>query len=260
MSEQPAISDPINRQTKPAIVRSAQLVLLDIEGTIGAQSFVKEVLFPYASAHLRDFVQHHADSAEVQQVLADTVNLARQLAAPAQRDAPIDPVQELLHWIAEDRKASPLKKLQGLIWLRGFESGAFQGHLYADAIVALQRWHAAGLSLAIYSSGSVASQHLYFGHSVAGNLLPLFSGHFDTDVGAKSDPQAYARIAALTHTAAADILFLSDAPAELEAAQNAGLQVVHVVRETTPPAPRFVSVTDFSQLTLTAALTTSLAH
>ena len=232
------------------IHRKARLVLLDIEGTVGAQSFVKQVLFPYASAHLRDFVARHAQDEVVLQALADTVVLAQQLAGSVHSGKQIDPISTLLQWIAEDRKAPPLKKLQGLIWRSGFESGAFQGHLYPDAVAALRQWHASGLRLAIYSSGSVASQHLYFGHSVAGNLLPLFCAHFDTDVGAKTSERAYTQIAELRHTPAADILFLSDLPAELDAAQHAGLQVIHVVREGTAPDARFAAITDFSQLTL----------
>jgi len=39
-------------------------VLLDIEGTTTPISFVHEILFPYARAHVRDYLEAHSDSAE----------------------------------------------------------------------------------------------------------------------------------------------------------------------------------------------------
>ncbi|MDR7307423.1 acireductone synthase [Rhodoferax saidenbachensis] len=224
----------------PHLTFQAAVVLLDIEGTIGSKTFLTQVLAPYARNHLRTYIAQHADLPAVAQALQDTVALA---------DTPnVDAVDTLLQWIAEDRKAPPLKKLQGLVWQKGFEGGDFQGHLYADAVAALQHWHAEGLPLAIYSSGSVQAQHLYFAHSVAGNLRPWFHSHFDTDSGAKVEAASYLRIAQALGQAPAEVLFASDSVAELQAAQIAGLQVVHVVREDTAPDARFASVQSFVEL------------
>lgn len=218
----------------------AAAVLLDVEGTMGSKAFLTEVLYPYAQQHLRDYVAQHPDDPGVVQALRDTQALSGDTGA--------DPVHTLLDWIAQDRKAPPLKKLQGMVWRRGFEEGAFQGHLFPDAVQALRRWHEAGIPLAIYSSGSVQAQQLYFGHSVAGNILPWFAAHFDTDVGAKVEPQSYGRIAQALGRAPEQVLFLSDSVAELQAARMAGLQVLHTVREDTAPDLRFTSVRDFSRL------------
>ncbi len=226
------------------LTRSAAAVLLDIEGTIGSKSFVTQVMFPYASQHLRAYVAQHREDPVVRQALADTRELSGTPNA--------DPVNTLLDWIAQDRKAPPLKKLQGLVWRGGFESGAFRGHLYADALKALHAWHSAGLPLAVFSSGSVQSQRLYFSHSMDGNLLPLFEAHFDTDVGAKTEAHSYTRIADALKQEPQQIVFLSDSAAELEAARDAGLQVLHVVREDTVPDPRFATVTDFGALHIQA--------
>ena len=222
----------------------ARTVLLDIEGTVGAKTFLTQVLYPYARAHLRSYIAAHAQDPVVVQALQDTVALSG--------DAHSDPVDTLLAWIDQDRKAPPLKKLQGLVWQSGFEQGAFEGHLYPDAVAAIQAWQRAGLTLAIYSSGSVHAQKLYFGHSAAGNLLPALANHFDTEVGAKTEAASYQRIAQQLGQSPELVLFLSDSVAELEAAHAAGLQVRHVVREDTRADPRFASVYDFSELTIQA--------
>ena len=105
---------------------------------------------------------------------------------------PGDPVQTLLRWIDEDRKATPLKTIQGRIWAEGYAKGAFNGHVYPDAAQAL-RALACGreLKLFVYSSGSVEAQRLIFHHSDQGDLEPLFSGWFDTTTGPKREAASY---------------------------------------------------------------------
>lgn len=227
----------------------AAAVLLDVEGTVGSKAFLADVLYPYARQHLPGYVLRHRDDPAVVQVLHDTRALSLQDGTEdIEGSAAADPVQTLLDWIAQDRKAPPLKKLQGLVWRRGFEEGAFQGHLFPDAVQALRRWHAACVPLAIYSSGSVQAQQLYFGHSVAGDIRPWLHAHFDTDVGPKVEPQSYARIAQALGHPPHQVLFVSDSVAELQAARAAGLQVLHAVREDTAPDPQFTSLHDFARL------------
>lgn len=192
-------------------------ILTDIEGTTSSVAFVAEVLFPYARARLADYVAAH--QRETAPILAE-VSAAE----------PGDPVATLLRWIDEDRKATPLKALQGMIWADGYAAGAFTGHVYPDAVAGLRRWHGAGLKLYIFSSGSVAAQKLLFGHSDAGDLTPLFSGYFDTTTGPKREAESYARIAAAIGEPAEEILFLSDTPAEVAAARAAGMAALLIDR------------------------------
>jgi enolase-phosphatase E1 len=189
-------------------------ILLDIEGTTSSISFVADELFPYARAHLAEFV---ASNPEV--------------AAPILAQVPgDDPVATLIRWIDEDRKETPLKTLQGLIWAQGYADGTLTGHVYPDTPEALRRWTDAGLKVYIYSSGSIAAQKLIFGHSVAGDLLPFLSGHFDTTTGPKRDADSYTRIVDALDLAPSDLLFVSDMPGEIDAAHAAGLQVLLIDR------------------------------
>jgi enolase-phosphatase E1 len=196
---------------------AVRAILTDIEGTTSSITFVTKVLFPYARAALPAYLAAHAEELAP---LLEEVKAAE----------PGDPVVTLFRWIDEDRKATPLKTIQGRIWARGYAEGAFKGHVYPDAAAALRRWKAAGLRLFVYSSGSVEAQRLTFQHSDQGDLEPLFSGWFDTTTGPKREATSYARIAEAVGEPADAILFLSDVQAELDAARAAGLQVQLVDR------------------------------
>ena len=200
-------------------------VLLDIEGTTTSLSFVHDILFPYAAAHLADFVREHRDEPRVARLLAD----ARAYAGGDLDDAAL--VERMRAWMDADQKITPLKALQGLIWEHGYEKGDFRGHVYPDVPDGLRRWKDAGIDLYIFSSGSVHAQKLLFGHTDAGDLNPLFSGHFDTRIGGKRDADSYRRIATEIGLSPEQILFLSDRPEELDAAALTRMQTAAVLRE-----------------------------
>jgi enolase-phosphatase E1 len=164
-------------------------ILTDIEGTTSAVSFVFDVLFPYAARHLPDFVRQHATRADVAEQLDAVRRDSDEPGAEVERV-----IEILLGWIAEDRKATPLKALQGMVWEQGYQAGQLKGHVYPDAVEALQRWHRQGFQLFVYSSGSIQAQKLIFGCSEAGDLSPLFTGYFDTTSGPKREAQSYRRI------------------------------------------------------------------
>ena len=96
----------------------------------------------------------------------------------------------------QDAKTTGLKQLQGLIWQAGFESGELRAHVYDDVPPALAAWNGAGKDVRIYSSGSVQAQKLFFRHTIAGNLLDQFRGHYDTTTGPKKEADSYRKIAA----------------------------------------------------------------
>ena len=207
-------------------VQGVHAVLTDIEGTTGSIAFVKDTLFPYARERLARFVAAHP------QETAPILDAVRREAGSdlADRQA----VEVLLAWMDEDRKATPLKTLQGLIWREGYESGRLVGHVYDDAARGLRRWAAAGLKLYVYSSGSVEAQKLIFHHSRLGDLTPLFSGYFDTATGPKTAPASYLAIAEAIGLKPVEIAFLTDSEAELSAACGAGFIVNRLARDGRP--------------------------
>lgn len=202
-------------------------IITDIEGTATPIAFVHRVLFPYAREHMGAFVaSNHAALADVPEPRLGT----------------------LLGWMAGDEKITALKTIQGLIWEEGYKSGALTAEVYEDVAPALRRWARAGLRLFVYSSGSIAAQKLLFGHTPAGDLTPLFQAYFDTATGPKRERASYAAIARGIGLPGAEILFLSDAEAELDAAQAAGLQTCQLVRaqDGTMASTRHETAADFT--------------
>jgi enolase-phosphatase E1 len=212
-------------------VIAARAIVTDIEGTTSAISFVKDVLFPYADERLDGFVAAHRDEPVVAAAMTEAAVCAGE---PDAGDARV--LAHLHAWIAEDRKVTPLKTLQGLIWQEGYASTGLLGHLYPDVPPVLRAWHAAGIELYVYSSGSITAQKVLFAHTFAGDLTPLFAGYFDTTIGAKREPASYTAIAAQTGFQSREMLFLSDVDAELDAARTAGLHTARLLRpDDTPP-------------------------
>lgn len=205
-------------------VRNVRAVLTDIEGTTTSLGFVKEELFPYARRHLPEYVRCHA---------AEIAGIATEVSAAAGASALSmqETIDLLLRWMDEDRKLTPLKRLQGMIWRSGYESGRLRAHVYQDAVLALRKWEAGGMKLYVYSSGSVEAQRLLFSHTSHGDLTPLFSGYFDTTAGSKLETRSYRDIARSLSLAARDVVFISDHPGETQAAAAAGMPTVLMARE-----------------------------
>ncbi len=234
-------------------------ILLDIEGTTSSVSFVYDVMFPFVRRELTIFLKDNWQQAEVQaaceQIARDAGHeslLAMCSAASARDDWQAQHLveREVLSLMDRDVKATGLKQLQGLIWQAGFESGELLAHIYDDVPPAIKAWNAAGQDVRIYSSGSVQAQKLFFGHTVAGNLLGQFRGHYDTTTGPKKEAESYRKIAADMQLPPADVLFASDVVAELDAARAAGMQTVLVVRPGNAQQPEqpHLKITSFAEL------------
>lgn len=251
----------MNNRTSSTGISPYRAILLDIEGTTTPISFVYETLFPFAARHLAAFIEAHWSEEALQSDVA-------LLAAQAHRDAdegiegvvaiPSEPedarraaVIESCRWLMSgDRKVTGLKSLQGKVWLDGYQSGELQSELFPDVADAITRWHAAGIAVSIYSSGSVAAQKLLFGYSCAGDLTPLLSDYFDTTTGPKREAESYTQIAAACGVAPGELLFLTDVAAEAQAASAAGVQAVVMNRPGNHPQPAhpFVILDDFTSL------------
>ena len=215
-------------------------ILLDIEGTTTPISFVYDVLFPFARARVKNYLAKHWESSEVGRDSArlreeHAGDLARNLSPPKlepePREAAIDSMATYVAWLIDhDRKSTGLKSLQGRVWQEGYRDGTLRSQVFADVPPALECWKRAGLQVSIFSSGSVLAQQLLFAHSDLGNLTKSIDRYFDTTTGAKTAAQSYRRIANEMQLVCAEILFISDVVAELDAAAGAEMQTLLCIR------------------------------
>jgi enolase-phosphatase E1 len=212
------------------------VILLDVEGTTTPIEFVYQTLFPYADRKLESFLREHAQDPEIQALIGD---LRAQHKADERNDLEppgwLDQSEEARlrssvaygQWlIARDSKCTPLKSLEGKIWQQGFASGELHGQVFPDVPAAFERWRKQKRTICIYSSGSVLAQQLLFRTTTFGDLTSFISGFFDTRVGAKTEMESYKKIAVSLSYAPHQLLFISDAVKEIEAAQSAGMQAV----------------------------------
>ncbi|MBU6196196.1 MAG: acireductone synthase [Cyanobacteria bacterium REEB446] len=262
-------------------------ILTDIEGTISSISFVKDVLFPYASERIEDFIltnfEHdpvllsiieatleelkqnkRGENAEIGVLSHLDGRVAKRTSSRPRRtndrsvlnvhedheddenaeigvslhaqDAVFETqvytaIQALKTWSLEDKKITPLKDLQGLIWQEGFRKGLFKAPLYQDALDFFLNMKGKGLPIYVYSSGSIQAQRLFFEFSEFGDIRYLFSGFYDTKIGSKKEYESYLKIADDIKVSPEHILFLTDIKDECRASERAGLLTVQVVRE-----------------------------
>ena len=227
--------------------RGVRAVLLDIEGTTTPIAFVHDVLFPYARTHVRAFLAAEWHTDDVREATRRLIVEHAQDAVHADSPPPLaahgdaaarDSLARYVEWLMDrDRKSPGLKLLQGLIWEEGYRAGTLHGHIFPDVANAFRRWHAAGLALAIYSSGSELAQRRLFESTAEGDLTAFIAAYFDTSVGPKKAADSYAHICTRLQVNPGAVLFLSDVVGELEAASAAGLQVALVVRPGNQPQP-----------------------
>jgi|SRR5688572_1341670 len=223
-------------------------VLMDIEGTLISITFVREILFPFAKHRLAAFLHERQHDPDVLRWTVGCQDLIEQETGmrPAYEELPV----MLGGWIDQDRKLAGLKALQGMIWEEGYRKREFMPQLYDDVLPTLTQWRARDIRLGIYSSGSEQAQRLLFAHTHAGDVTSLFEHFFDTGVGEKKTASSYRTISDQIGLRPNDILFLSDAEHELDAAAQAGLRTAHIVRPGTPASTRHPVHPDLAHLRL----------
>ncbi|XP_020246019.1 probable bifunctional methylthioribulose-1-phosphate dehydratase/enolase-phosphatase E1 1 isoform X1 [Asparagus officinalis] len=242
-----------------------QCIVLDIEGTTTPISFVTDVLFPYARDNVRKHLMATYDTKETKediellraQVKDDLEQgVVGSVAIPpddAGEEKVIDSlVTNVEAMIKADRKITALKQLQGHIWRTGFESNELQGAVFEDVPEALEKWHANGIKVYIYSSGSREAQRLIFGNTSYGDLRKYLCGFFDTNVGNKREPRSYFEISlSVGVDKPSQVLFLTDVYQEAVAAKAAGLEVIISVRPGNVPLPEnhgFKTIRSFAEI------------
>ena len=209
-------------------MKGVKFVLMDIEGTTTSVSFVYDVLFPYFQNNIQR-LEKVKNLKQVQQAFEHVKEIVKnEENIELLTDQEI--IDKLLIWSKEDRKVTPLKTLQGVLWQTGYKTGELVGHVYQEVPVKLMEWKNKGFRMGIFSSGSVAAQKLLFGYTATGDLNRYLEHYFDTKTGPKREVNTYREIARKINFEPQHILFLSDIIEELEAAKQAGFQTIQLIR------------------------------
>ncbi|XP_010244771.1 PREDICTED: probable bifunctional methylthioribulose-1-phosphate dehydratase/enolase-phosphatase E1 1 [Nelumbo nucifera] len=234
-----------------AVESSRRCIVLDIEGTTTPISFVMDVLFPYARDNVR---KHLTTTYETEETKDDITLLRAQVEDDLEKGAvgavPIPPddagkeevitslVANVEAMIKADRKVTALKQLQGHIWRTGYQNNELKGIVFDDVPEALEKWHALGIKVYIYSSGSREAQRLIFGNSNYGDLRKYLCGYFDTTIGNKREARSYFEISqSVGVDKPSEILFVTDVYQEAVAAKATGLEVIISIRPGNGPLP-----------------------
>ena len=220
-------------------LESVKAVVTDIEGTITDINFVKEILFPYSYKKMEDFVNRNWEY--ISNIVKETEGILNK------RLGKVEFIKIMKEWIKEDKKITPLKELQGLIWEEGYKKGEINGHIYEDAFEVLKRLKQKNIPVYIYSSGSVKAQKLLFSHTQYGDITYLFSGYFDTKIGSKKERKSYEKIAKSISVAPGYIVFFSDNEEELKASKEAGMKAIKVARDI-PCGGGFPCIRNFQEI------------
>ncbi|KAL8611112.1 hypothetical protein ACOMHN_064402 [Nucella lapillus] len=227
-----------------SLIEGIKAIVFDIEGTVTPISFVKETLFPYARDNLEKYLKDKFEDAETKKDICALRELAKKDKADGKegvveipessedKGKVIKGVVANVQWqMDNDRKSTELKQLQGHIWRQGYESGKVKGQLFEDVPPMLRLLKEEGFKLYVYSSGSVESQKLLFGHpSIGGDLTEIFTDFFDTTTGGKTEVESYKKITEKIGKKPAEILFLTDLPEEAETAVTAGWRSALMIR------------------------------
>ncbi|KAL2067981.1 hypothetical protein VTL71DRAFT_16079 [Oculimacula yallundae] len=214
-------------------------VVLDIEGTVCPISFVKDILFPYALTALDTILSTSWSS--------PAFTPYRDAFPSKHRQNPTAFRTHIHSLVARDVKSAPLKNLQGYLWLSGYQNGSLSCPLFPDVKTAFKSWTEAGIPIVIYSSGSVAAQKLLFKYTDSKDgekdLTGYIKEYFDTvNAGMKGESESYRKIVegmrsgkgeggSVVDVEIGKWLFCSDRVEEVDAAREAGMQAVVVVRE-----------------------------
>ena len=220
-------------------------LLLDIEGTTCPFNFIVEVLVPYAEQNLESFIDSHCYQDSIKKILTNakeewikdkhpgSISLLER--CHKQSLTPKESTTKYLKYLMNiDQKSTALKDLQGKIWKKGYKNGTLKSTLFDEANECMHRWKQNGLTLAVYSSGSVEAQKLLYQYTQNGNLVELFSHWFDTHTGPKKSQESYELIAKEMGTNPTNVLFISDNTEECDAAKIAGMETLFSLRKNNP--------------------------
>ncbi|GMS79213.1 hypothetical protein PENTCL1PPCAC_1388, partial [Pristionchus entomophagus] len=218
--------------------RPYEALVLDLEGTICTISFVRDVLFPYASKRAEAFLRKNLTEPHIKEVIAKIRTDSEAEIAKGDREvrsigiddetAIGDIVRNVKYWIKKDLKIPGMKELQGHIWKEGYASGELTAELFPDVLPVLKQLL---VPIYTYSSGSREAQEQFLRHTMEGDAALYIRYKFSlADIGPKREHDSYVKLADAIGKPAQNILFVTDIEEEAAAARTAGMRAMLMIR------------------------------
>ena len=205
-------------------------ILTDVAGTAVHDGIIGQLMGHFARQGT-DYLKGDQASAKAKEIVA---GIRDKFGFPGTAE-----VVGFVHGQLSARALNPdYLKLTGETSPSGYESGAIVPQGFDDVIPAFKGWHDNGRGVWTYSNGSAEEQEAMLSNTSAGDMTPYVRSFFDTaDVGLKTESDSYKTVADRIQVGPSEITFLSDRVDELDAAYNAGLDVVQVNRPGNKPQP-----------------------
>ncbi|XP_013397492.2 enolase-phosphatase E1 [Lingula anatina] len=229
------------------ILENVKVLLLDVEGTTSPISFMKNEVNQYVTENIQEYLTKNWESEELQNVItslreqaqqdkeAGTEGVVEVKAADDPQEEVIASITENLKWQMSQEKATTAAcQLQSQILREAFKMEKMKGKLFDDVVPALKEVATDSRQVYLFSTTSMDVQKLLFTYSAQGDNSKCLSGFFDSKVGAKTEMESYKNIINDIGVKPEETLYVTDMPAEAQAAGKAGIGVFLLNRPENP--------------------------
>ncbi len=208
------------------MINMAKHILSDIMGTMVHTSFISD-LMTRCNKNSGEYVKRA--SPQALEILARVI-----------KEQGFETPEQAAKFMVERLAARDLRPeylaFTGEVNADGYETGELVAPVFSDVPENFKKWRQNKKGIFTYSNGTPEEQVLILRTSDKGDLTGLVDGCFGTtDMGTKYTSDSYKRISDKIQTSPSQIIFLSDTPQELDAADKAGYKSILVVRPGNKP-------------------------
>lgn len=223
----------------PVSIRRPRAVVFDILGTASKSGFLEKILFPFLKVNLENYVGSHWNRRDFiklyQKIQEQSVEFNKQepttpVVQPHDSEMARGSLINFINFVTENVINSPaVTQLRFKVWFEGYQQAKIRTPIYSDVPARMRQWFAEGIRFYVFSNTWVEAQKALLRNTNHGDLTNLISGHYDNEFGLLTETDSWRRLCADIREDSANVLFLTKAPQEAQAASEAGVNVTLVL-------------------------------